>query len=52
MSQIVWATLAPHTKAKFSASDFLLYPDDEHDIPDDVDAQEREWRLKLGRLSG
>ena len=49
MARMVWAVLQPHTKANIDPQDFLLFPDDAHDLPDDADAQEREWMLKLSR---
>lgn len=51
MAQIVWGTIAPHSKGKIDAADFRLFPDEAHDLPDDVDAQEKAWMLKLGRVS-
>lgn len=51
MAQTVWATLAPHSKARIDANDFRLFPDEAHDLPDDVEAQEKAWMMKLGRMA-
>ena len=29
-----------------------LFPDEAHDLPDDVEDQERQWMLQLGRAGG
>lgn len=52
MARLVWATLQPHSKSTIDPQDFLLFPDDANDLPDDVSAQERAWMLKLDRLAG
>lgn len=49
MARLIEATLRPHMKGQIDANDFLLFPDDAHDLPDEVDGQEREWMLKLNR---
>lgn len=50
MTQAVAASIAPHSKSKIDPNDYMLFPDAAHDLPDDVDGQEREWMMKLGRL--
>lgn len=49
MAQTIWAILQPQTKATVDPNDYLLFPDDANDLPDDVDPQERAWMLKLSR---
>lgn len=49
MAQTIWAILQPQSKAKVDPNDFLLFPDDAHDLPEDVDSQERQWMMKLSR---
>lgn len=39
----------PSYKSDIDPSDLMLFPDDAHDLPDDVDAQEKAWMLKLNR---
>lgn len=42
----------PHLKpgAKLDAMDYMLFPDDANDLPDDVSEQEKQWMLKLSRI--
>ena len=49
MARLAWAMLAPHTKTPVDQNDFLLFPDEAHELPDDVEAQERAWMMKLSR---
>lgn len=49
MAQTMWAVLQPHTKAALDANDFMLFPDEANELPDDIDAKERRWMLKLNR---
>lgn len=51
MAQTVWSNLAPHSKEQIDANDFRLFPDEAHELPDDVDEAERQMMLKLGRLT-
>jgi hypothetical protein len=50
MAQTVWAILQPQTKTKLDPADYRLFPDEAHDLPEDVEAQEKAWMLKLGRV--
>ena len=52
MAQIVWAALQPHSRSRIEASSFRLFPDEMHDVPENADAQEREWMIRLNRLAG
>jgi len=52
MARLVWATLAPHTKTPPDPADHMLFPEDALDLPDDIEAQERDWMLKLQRSGG
>jgi len=52
MARTVWSNLAPHSKSEIDANDFMLFPDDAHDLPDDVSAQEKAFMLKLNRAAG
>lgn len=53
MARLAATVIQPHMKAgaKVDPADFMLYPEDALDLPEDVDAQEREWMLKLGRAA-
>jgi hypothetical protein len=51
MTRLVWAALAPHSKAPIDPADHMLFPEDALDLPEDVDAQERAWMLKLSRTA-
>jgi len=50
MAKMVVAMLAPHTKDRIEPVDHMLFPDDAHHLPDDLDAQERALMLKLDRM--
>lgn len=52
MGQIVWAAISPHTQSKVDPNDFRLFPDEARDLPEDVDAKERRWMLRLNRTEG
>lgn len=52
MAQLARIVLMPHSKQAIDASDFLLFPDDMNELPEDVDAQERAWMAKLNRMGG
>lgn len=52
MARVVEACLAPHTRARLDPNDYLLFPDDRHELPDDIDGQERAWMMKLQRSAG
>lgn len=47
---MVAATLAPHTKQQVNPMDHLLFPDDAHDIPDDLSPEERRLMLAMNRM--
>jgi hypothetical protein len=51
MARLSSTILQPHMKpgSKIDAVNFMLYPDDANDIPDDVEDQERKWMIALGR---
>ena len=49
MAQTVSAVLAPHSKSPPKPAELMLFPDDRHDIPDDVDDREQQWMLALKR---
>lgn len=49
MAQTVWAILQPQSKSQIDANDYRLFPDDAHDLPEDVGDKERAWMLKLNR---
>jgi hypothetical protein len=49
MAQIMWSVIQPQTKTKIDANDYRLFPDEAHDLPEDVSDQEKEWMLKLNR---
>jgi hypothetical protein len=49
MARLVEAMLAPHTKERIDPNDYLLFPDAAHELPEDVDARERAWMMKLSR---
>lgn len=51
MAQTVWSNLAPHSKERIDANDFRLFPDEAHELPDDVTTDERAMMLKLGHLT-
>ncbi len=51
MARLVWAMLQPHSKTPVDAQDFMLFPDDAHDLPDNVEGQEKAWMLKLNRTA-
>ena len=44
--------LMPHTRQSLDQRDFLLFPDDVHDLPDDVSDEEAAMMLKMSRLGG
>lgn len=52
MARTVTMLLSPHLKpgAKLDAMDYMLFPDDANDLPDDVSEQEKQWMLKLSRI--
>lgn len=52
MAKMVCAILSPHTKARLDPGDFMLFPDEEHDLPEGLDEQERVWKMRLDRLAG
>lgn len=52
IAKLICAVLAPHTRQSLSPSEFMLFPDDAHDIPDDVSAAEQAMMLKMSRLGG
>lgn len=54
MARMVTNLLSPHLKpgTQLEPMDFMLYPDDAHNIPDDISDQEKAWMLKLRRTSG
>lgn len=51
MARLIVNLLGPHLKsgATLDPQDYMLFPDDAHSLPDDVDAKERAWMLKLDR---
>jgi hypothetical protein len=49
MARLAKTLLLPHTKSEIDPNDFLLFPDDAHELPDDVEGKERDWMLKLQR---
>lgn len=49
MAQTMWAVLQPRSKQQLDPNDYRLFPDDAHNLPDDVEDQERAWMLKLSR---
>lgn len=49
MARLAEAVLAPHVKKCPPAHEFMLFPDDAHDLPDDVSAHERALMMKLKR---
>ena len=49
MAQIMWSVIQRQTKTKIDANDYRLFPDEAHDLPEDVSDQEKEWMLKLNR---
>lgn len=49
VANVMWAALQPHSKSTIDANDFLLFPDAAHELPEDVDAKEKAWMLKLQR---
>ncbi len=53
MARSVVMGLTPHLKpgSKLDANDYMLFPDDAHDLPDDVPSAEKAWMLKLGRIT-
>jgi hypothetical protein len=51
MAKIVWAALQPNSKARLDPNDFRLFPDEAHELPDDIDDQEKAWMLKLNRTA-
>lgn len=54
MARIATACLQPHMKAgsNLDPADFMLYPDAAHQFPDNVEDQERQWMMKIDRLTG
>lgn len=48
-ARLVWATLAPHSKSAVDENDYLLFPDEANELPDDVSDQEKQWMLRLQR---
>lgn len=51
MAKTVWSNLVPHSKETIDANDFLLFPDEAHDLPEDVNPQEKAWMMKLSRTA-
>ena len=49
MTRLICAALAPHSKSTLDPRDYMLFPDDAHDLPDDVSDQEKQWMRKLAR---
>ncbi|WP_257556411.1 hypothetical protein [Sphingobium sp. CFD-2] len=52
MSRIMWATLQPHTRSAVDPTEFMPFPDDVHDLPEDVTSAERQMMAKLKRTAG
>lgn len=54
MARLATTIIQPHLKpgAKVNPADYMLYPEDALELPEDVDAQERAWMLTLGRAVG
>lgn len=48
-AHVMWAVLQPQTKTRLDPNDYRLFPDEAHDLPEDVTDQERAWMLKLSR---
>lgn len=54
MAQIASAVLVPHLKknASHSPADFLLFPDEKNDLPEDVSSDEQAMMMRLLRATG
>lgn len=54
MARLASTAILPHVKpgTKVDPQDYMLFPDDAHELPDDVPDQERAWMLKLNRTAG
>lgn len=52
MARLVGAVAAPHVKERIDPNDLMLFPDDAHAIPDNVQDHERQMMLKLARTAG
>lgn len=44
--------LLPHSRQAIDQREFMLFPDDVHDLPDDASDEERQMMLKMSRLGG
>lgn len=51
-ARIAAVSLMPHVKpgTNIDANDYMLFPDDVHDLPDDVTAEERKMMQRLNRI--
>lgn len=50
MAKLIVATLLPHTKERPDPVAHMLFPDDAHHLPDNLDAKERAIMLALDRM--